>query len=348
MKITFSIVRLVLGMALAFSFSANAQEQDVKIPISVLPPVADLDSVAHLKLMVTRLQQAVSRTGVSEYASYNFVLYPKINVVGLELTSGAPTLTVVNLEVTLNIANGYQRQGSKNIIFGSETFSLKGVGKSEDRAMLEAVRSLRADDPRLQQFIQTSRQVIVRYFAANCESIIDEAQTLTRAASLAVADVSRPINSKSNAAENQFSHAINLLYNIRSANYSCYKASLSKINQIFDAYDDFSCRLYLARAKNHWAARDINETICYLNKIPPSDKCRTEVDALLRQMDSYQETSSETALKQEIRLLREREAASKDMLETIMAGQKRETASMRDTRKQETIINVLGPPAPAK
>ena len=314
---------------------APVQEQDVKIPISVLP--VD-DTTGFGKLMATRLQQAVSKTGMSEYESYNFVLYPKINILSHDLTSTAPTMAVINLELTLIVANGYQ---DKSIIFNSETFSLKGVGKSEERAMIEAARSLRSDDTKLQMFILKSRQAIVRYFAANCEAIIGEAQLMGKQASLAVGR--DPV--KSNTAENQFARAVSLLYNIRSANYSCYQSSIEKINQILEDYDQFACQLYLGRAKNHWAARQIEQTVFYLNKIPPSQKCRSEVDDLLRQMDGYQERATDKDLKQEIQVLREREKASKDMLETVMEGQKRETQAMKDARKQETIINVLGPPA---
>ncbi|GHB88909.1 hypothetical protein [Persicitalea jodogahamensis] len=314
------------------------QEQDVKIPISV---VSGNDTTSFGRLLATRLQQAVSKTGMSEYESYNFVLFPKINILSQDLTSSAPTLTVVNLEMTLIVANGYQ---SKSIIFNSETFSLKGVGKSQERAMLEAARSLRADNPRLQAFIDKSRQAIVRYFAANCEAIISEAQLMGRQALLAINK--GPINDKAITAETQFSWAIGLLYNIRSANYSCYQSSIEKINQILNQYDDFSCQLYLGRARNHWAAREVDKTVAYLNKIPPSQKCRAGVDELLRQMDGYQERMTDKDLKEEVRVLREREKAGKDMLELVMDGQKKETSDMRDARRQETIINVLGPPTP--
>ena len=341
-KYALSIGLLLMGLLPAM-LPARAQdatqEQDVKIPISV---ISGDDTTSYGKLLLTRLQQAVSKTGMSEYESYNFVMFPKINVLSRDLTSSAPTLTVVNIEMTLVVANGYQ---SKSIIFNSETFSLKGVGRSDERAMLEAVRSLRADDPRLQGFINKSRQTIVRYFAANCEAIISEAELMGKQALLNINK--GPISDKAITAEMQFSRAISLLYNIRSANYSCYQSSIEKINQILDEYDAFSCRLYLGRAKNHWAAREIDMTVSYLNKIPPSQKCRAEVDELLRQMDGYQEQTTNQELKQEVRMLREREKASKDMLETVMLGQKRETADLRDARRQETIINVLGPPAPA-
>jgi uncharacterized protein YktA (UPF0223 family) len=313
----------------------TSAEQDVKIPISVLP--VD-DTTGFGKLLASRLQQAVSKTGMSEYDSYNFVLYPKVNVIGHDLTPTAPTMSVINVELTLIVANGYQ---DKSIIFNSETFSLKGVGKSEERAMIEVARSLRADNPKLQMFIQKSRQSIVRYFAANCSAIISEAQLMGKQASLATGGGSR------NTAENQFTRAISLLYNIRSANYSCYQASIKEITQILEDYDQFACQLYLGKARNHWAAREIPQVVSYLNKIPPSPKCRSDVNELLRQMDSYQETATNKELKQEIQLLREREKASRDMLETIMDGQKKETQAMKDARKQETIIRVLGPPETA-
>ena len=340
MKITRLLLLVLIVVSLPHLKKCLAQtppispttEQDVKIPISVLP-IDDTTSFG--KLLATRLQQAVSKTGMSEYESYNFVLYPKFNILSHDLTTTAPTMNIVNMELTLIVANGYQ---DKSIIFNSETFNIKGVGKSEERAMIEAARSLRADDTRLQMFIQKSRQAIVRYFAANCEAIISEAQLMGRQASLATG--------RGNTAENQFTRAVSLLYNIRSANYSCYQASIEKINQILDDYDQFACRLYLGKAKNHWAARQIDQVVAYLNKIPPSQKCRDEVNELLRQMDSYQETATNQDLKHEIQVLREREKASKDMLETIMEGQKKETQSMKDARKQETIINVLGPPTP--
>lgn len=346
MRKYFSITVSILGLILAGFLSTLAQvnpsltEPDVKIPISV---ISEDDTSSYGKLLANRLQQAVSKTGMSEYQSYNFVLFPKVNILSQDLTSSAPTLTVVNLEVTLIVANGYR---NKSIIFNSETFSLKGVGQSQERAMLEAIRSFRSSDPRLQEFIIKSRETIVRYFAANCESIISEAQQMGNEALLAVGQY--PDGSKSTPAENQFAQAIALLHNIRSANYSCYQSSIEKINQILKKYDEFACLLYLGRAKNHWAARELKETVSYLNRIPPSQSCRADVDALLKQMDNYQETITNEKLLQELRVLREREKAGKEMLDYVMASQKNESPSVRDARKQETIINVLGPPVPTK
>ncbi len=346
MKKYFLTTVSILGLILTSVLSTLAQENsaspepDVKIPISV---VSNESETSYGKLLESRLQQAVSKTGMSEYQSFNFVLYPKINILSQDLTASAPTLTVINLEMTLIVANGYR---NKSIIFNSETFSLKGVGQSEERAMLEAIRSFRANDPRLQAFIIKSRETIVRYFAANCESIISEAQQMGNEALLAVGQNSD--GSKATPAENQFAQAIGLSHNIRSANYSCYQASIEKINQILKKYDEFACLLYLGRAKNHWAARELKETVNYLNRIPPSQSCRADVDALLKQMDNYQETITNEKLLQEIRVLREREKAGKEMLDYVMAGQKYENESVRDARKQETIVNVLGPPVPAK
>ncbi len=337
MKFSFlMLVMLVASMTPAFITPALAQDPDLKIPISVL----SRDTTNYGKLLATRLQQAVSRTGMSEYDSYNFVLFPRINVISRDLTSGAPTLHVVDLELTLSVANGYN---NKSIIFSTQTFPLKGIGPSEERAMIDAIRKLSADKPELQKFINDSRFTILKYFGSNCKSIINDAELMAKSASLAVANGMS--KDKSITAETQFSQAINLLYNIRSANQTCYEESLGRINKILDQYDDFSCRLYVGLAKNYWAAREVDMTIAYLNKIPPSNKCKTDVDALLLQMNAYQKTQSDQALQQQIQMLRERERASKDILDVVIAGQKRETQTMREARR-ETVINVLAPPAP--
>ncbi|MCF0070812.1 hypothetical protein LZD49_10040 [Dyadobacter sp. CY261] len=327
------LISLCLTILLgSISLRSAAQDQDVKIPISVISS----DTSSFGRLLLSRLQQAVSKTGMSEYDSYNFVMFPRVNVLSHEVTASAPSLTVVNLEVTLIVANGYM---SKSIIFNTETFSIKGVGKSYEKALLEAARSLRSDNPKLQELIGNSRATITRYFAANCESIIGEAELMSKQALLAINK--NEISDKAVTAENQFTRAIYLLYNIRSANYGCYKTSIAKINQILAKYDEFSCRLYLGRARNHWAARQLKETISYLNKIPPSESCRTEVDALLRQIDGYQEKLTGQDYKHELELLRMREKASKDMLEIVVEGQKKETQAVRESRRQETVVNLM-------
>jgi hypothetical protein len=278
---------------------ANAQSNDVErnISIAVIVPNNQTERISEevRNLLDNRLTQATTINGVGELMNsddYSFILYPDIVNITKDITPTAPVLYVYNIEVNLYVINGTLGENGKAaraIVFASKTISLKGVGDSETKAYMNAFKKLNSKDPSLQSFIQDARKKIFKYFSENCDVIMFEAEQLAREASLSINNDKS--QKKDAIAEMKFAQGLNLLKNIRVANTACYKKNMSKMDNILDKYDQFACNYYLSMAKNAWYInRGFAETKAYLDKIPPSMKCRTEVESLLKTIQAERVT----------------------------------------------------------
>ncbi|AWV97694.1 hypothetical protein DJ013_05745 [Arcticibacterium luteifluviistationis] len=262
----------------------------MNLPISVVVPTEVGDEIPSGKeYLRTKLQQFIAEESIGEFAEdYSFLLFPKINILNQEVTGGGTNLIVVDLDVTLFVANARPNnaQGIKSIIFNAKTFRFKGAGRSKEKAFTNAFQNVNKQKKELQAFIKESRLKIFIYFKENCDAMIQEAEMLAKEANLSLNNAQDP-ESKAYGAEAKFASGINILKNLRIANTECFDSKTDKVDQILNMYDDFACSNYLSLARNQWAKRDLNRTIEYLDKIPPSKKCKQEMEEFLAQIESY-------------------------------------------------------------
>jgi len=305
MKSKIVIITCILSL---WDLFANAQSEDVirrNIPIAVIVPESQSEEVSEeaRNLLDNRLTQATAINGVGELMKsddYSFILYPNIANITKDVTPTAPVLYVYNIDVNLYVINGTlgdKGKAARAIIFASKTISLKGIGDSETKAYMNAFKKINSKDPSLQGFIEEARYKIFKYFKENCDAIMLEAEQLAKEANLSINNDKS--QQKSSIAELKFAQGLNLLKNIRIANTVCYKEHASRMDDILNMYDQFACNYYLSMAKNSWYInRDFVETKIYLDKIPPSMKCKTDVEALLRSIQI--ERATDESFKKEI------------------------------------------------
>jgi hypothetical protein len=280
----------LLFFFLSVSFYNCMAQNGLNLPISVIVPIEENDEVKESKeFLNTKLQQIIAEESVSEIAEeYSFLLFPKISILNQEMITGINSTIVIELDLTCFVANARPNnaQGVKSIIFNSKTFSLRGAGSTKEKAYMNAFQSLNKNKIEVKNFIKESRMKIYLYFKENCEAMINEAEMLAKEANLSVNN-SGDIGSKAGSAEAKFASGINILKNLRIANTECYASKTDKVDKILSMYDDFACNYYFSLARNQWAKRDLNKTIEYLDKIPPSRKCKTEMNEFLVQIEKY-------------------------------------------------------------
>lgn len=272
----------------------------LQLPLSVVvPDDFSNESPSSAKYLKSKLQQYVSEDGgVGELAEdYSFIVYPQINILDETVTASMPQVHVVKMDLVCFVVNAKpdNMMGVKSILFNSQSFSLRGVGQSREKALTNALNRIGTTEVKtdLKVFFEKSREKIKAYFNDNCDAMINEAELLAKEANLSVNNIDptdprgQSVSYKASLAEAKFASGINLLKTLRIANTSCYDDKTDKIDHILSLYDDFACNYYFSLAKNHWALRQQAETIAYLDKIPPSKKCKEEVASLLADMEKY-------------------------------------------------------------
>jgi hypothetical protein len=261
-KIIF-ILLSILTVQLSFSQNSLGKSDDAaRISLNVFVPdqAENIPDIAKSLLQdkMAQLLTTYSLSGSSE--SGRFIVVPVVSVLGKEITSSAPAMYVLSIQTSLYIGDGYQ-----GIKFSTTSLSSKGVGNSETKAYIDAIKKMNFKDPSLQGFIEQGKKKIIEYYNSICDLNIKKANTL--------------------ATQNNFDEAIYLLTDVPEVCKECYDKSMDAVQPIFKKAIDFRCAQSLAKAKSVWSAgQDMaaaNSVSELLSGIDPKSSCVGEVNKLI-------------------------------------------------------------------
>jgi len=246
---------------------SNAQRQNLtdEERVAVLPFVSDqvefLPAAAKNNLQST-LAQLVARNGYGSSAGsfpYRFILTPNISVVDKYVVSGAPPRISLSLNVGLFVGDGIT--GTK---YASTALNVKGVGRSETKAYIAALRQIRANNPEVKQLLATAKSKIIAFYQNQCDFILKEADAL--------------------AHQYRFDEALFRLNTIPQVSTDCFDKALEKATPIFKQKIDRDCERLLAQAKNAWNGglnfEAAQRAASFLGQIEPSSACFGKVNEL--------------------------------------------------------------------
>lgn len=211
-----------------------------------------------------KLNQLISQNGFTGSSSNErFILTSNIVLLSKDITTTAPVMHAYTLDVSLYIGDALE--GKK---FASHSIKLKGVGETETKAYLAALKSLKTSDKSYQDFIETGKKRILEYFNSQCEFIIKEAQ--------------------SNVSRNQYEVALYQLTSVPSACKECYDKCMSMVGPIYQKQIDRQCKKELMEATSVWNstlnAEGAELASRYLANIEPNSSCYKDAQALVTQI----------------------------------------------------------------
>lgn len=157
-------IKSFLLVLFLLSTSCLVESQNLRV---LLPSTSNISNDAALTLY-NRLNQSVSLNGIASTDDSNkFLLIPSVVVASIEATATAPINYVAELEITIYIVDN-----SRKLLFAQETLIKKGIGENETKAVMEAVKSLKARDPKLKKIITVAKNKIVEYYNTECDNVI--------------------------------------------------------------------------------------------------------------------------------------------------------------------------------
>jgi hypothetical protein len=203
---------------------------------SFVPQQIDQMPEAARSTLANKLSQIVTQNGLGGKASNErFIITANVNVISKELTPTAPPMQAYVLEITLYIGDGIE--GTK---FSSVSTQAKGVGESETKAYISALKSLKTTDPKYQSFIETGKTKIIEYYNSKCDFLINQA--------------------KATASQNKFEEAIFKLTAVPEVCKECYDKCMKEIAVIYQAKIDRDALKIMVEANALWAAGQDIET----------------------------------------------------------------------------------------
>ena len=181
MKINFKITLLSALLTFSFAFSQNdygKSDDDARIVLNTFIPENILENTPSArKLFITKIGQIASRNGLggSEANTNNrFIISGDLNIVTKDVLPTAPPKYAVTIETNLAVGDGIDGKS-----FASEFIEFKGVGVSEDKAFISAIRKINPRHKMVRELLENGKQKIIEYYNTQCDFISKEATTLS-------------------------------------------------------------------------------------------------------------------------------------------------------------------------
>jgi len=197
--------------------------------------------------------------------SNRFILTANIDISNKNITPTAPPMYAYTFDVTFVIGDGVS-----GIKFSSATKTIKGVGKTEDVAFIQAVKAIKAKDDIYSSMIEEGKNKIINYFNNQCDFIIKEAQGL--------------------ADQNRYEEALFKLFSVPQVSKECYDKCIDNIKPMYQKHIDRQCAMLLIRAKGIWNANQNYEAAKkaaeILATIEPNSSCFSDVQILFNEIST--------------------------------------------------------------
>ena len=228
-----------------------------------LPDKIELPDEAK-SLLLTKLNQIASNNGMGG-SSINprFIITANVNIVTKDIIAGPPQMISLNLEVTFFIVDAID-----NIIFSNTTLSLKGVGTNENKALIDAFKNINIKNTGILALLEEGRNKIIKYYSAQCDYIVTEANTLTKL--------------------EKFDEAFYKLSVIPKVCKDCNAKIESLLENIYQQKINSICLQKYYQAKIIWAgsqkvssAENVLNTLIEIN---PSAACNNDVEILIKEI----------------------------------------------------------------
>ncbi len=185
------------------------------------------------KMLLSRLKQAATKNGLgSNSAIPQFIITGTIDVIDKEITETAPPMIAYNLEANLYICDYVNKTVLSNV-----TLELKGVGKTETKAYISAIKRINPKSSKVRSFIKKGKNKIIEYYNTQCEMIMKKANTLAKV--------------------NDYEGAIYTLISIPTVCKECHYKALNAIEPIYKKMIGETCEEDLEAAKSAYKEGDM-------------------------------------------------------------------------------------------
>lgn len=168
-----------MAVALGLGVMGAHADGNCEIAIGMAPTISEGDAVPQrvCQQLQSKLKMALSRVGVAA-ADYDcqFFIAGRFDHAYSQEAGGVGGRVLVKTNLQLAICDG---KGQK--VYATASFPLKGVGGTDEQALIRALGSLNANNPEFANFVEEGKAKIVAYFSANYPTYLTKAQNALKA-----------------------------------------------------------------------------------------------------------------------------------------------------------------------
>jgi hypothetical protein len=291
MRKIYLILSICLGLPTITSAQLSLDDFGRVVLNTYVSPQLEIPDEAK-RLLETKLSQIASANGMGgSQANPRFIITAVSNVMSKDIVAGPPQMIALNVELTLFIGDAVT-----NTIFATHTVPLKGVGTNENKAFIEALKSLNVRNRLVSDLVKEGKEKIIAFYETQCEFLLQQSRSLADRA--------------------QFAEAIYELSTIPEVSQGCYFKSLDLASDIFQRKIDTDCAQTLSKAKSIWSAKlnpeGAEEVGQLMEMIHPLSSCQPDVQALLNSIESKLKADEQARWQFKLRQYADRVAAQKE------------------------------------
>ncbi|MGE0077700.1 MAG: hypothetical protein AB7S48_07570 [Bacteroidales bacterium] len=261
---------LLIGIA-SCVFVSNAQNSQGKTDdlgrialAAIVPDQAEGIPQSARQLLANKMGQIATQNGLgASAANPRFCIVPLVNVLSKEITPTAPPMQALNLDVTFYIVDA-----ASQIIFSQTNIQVKGVGQTEDKAYMQALKNVNVKAGQFKGFIEKGKEKIVEYYNSQCDVVLKGSQAL--------------------AGQKKYEEALFMLLSVPDVCRECFDKSMNLSTDIYKQYANYKCTEYMAGAKAAWASMNTDKAAEFLGKITPDMECYNEAVQLVEEIKQKQ------------------------------------------------------------
>ena len=261
--------KLILIILLAFHFQINAQvklDDFGRVVLNTYLPNNNSIPAEAKKALETKLNQITTNKGMGgSMVNQRFIITAVVNVGTKDIVAGPPQMIAQNMELTLFVGDAIT-----NTIFSNATISLKGVGANENKALIEAFKTINPKNKEIIAFLEEGKNKIINYYSTQCDFIIKEAQSLEK--------------------KEKYDESIYKLSLVPEVCKECYFKCSDLLTIVYQQKIDADCNSKLSKGKMTWSAQHNQQgaelVSSILSEINPKSSCYKEAEKLIKQVSN--------------------------------------------------------------
>ncbi len=313
------IISLILSVTIASCFSQSNAGHASRIQLDIFVPknIRLIQDDTRL-LLEDRLLMLTTQNGYSGLSGSSFFIFPKISLIESIVTSSPPVQTIVELNISLYIADCI---GNK--IYSTYVFKKKGVGRTEQSAIYNAIKTISNND-KLSEFYKNAKSSIVDNYNLKCNTTIQKINSLV-------------------AAENYLG-ALNEINKIPEEAESCYMTTNKLIPDIYKKYINSRCSELMQKAKIAWSSKQLYTAIDYLYDISTFSSCNIEANKLISEIKIYVSENEKRRIEDEKMRYKDEMELNKYILGKaydLAIESTKENQEYWKTKQQETVSFII-------
>lgn len=253
-----------LMLALTAAVMASAQSKYLPITAVCEDLLEPFPTTAKAQV-INKLNLLMTKNGIaSSDPNSQFVLTVFAVPQDKDILAGPPSQIIETMDFSFYIADVINKK-----VFASAAQTVRGVGTTETRAYLDAIKKMRLDAPEMKNLIEEGQKKIIEYYDAEAPVIIKQARLLSE--------------------QHMYEEA---LYRVMAIPEQCkaYDQALKEASDIFKQYQNYICQSNLALARTAWMAEQNSDGAQkageYLATIYPDAGCYDDAMALYKEIKS--------------------------------------------------------------